>query len=97
MSLDLRGKSTIADFMIVASGTSQRHISAIADKLCERLKKTGTFATTPEGDGNSGWVLIDAGDVIVHLFSEEMREFYDIEKLWSGGGVKRPSLASASA
>jgi ribosome-associated protein len=92
-SIDLAGKTTFADWMVVATGTSQRHISACADKLIERLKAVGRDASA-EGLGTSDWVLIDAGDVIVHLFRAETRAFYDIEKLWS---TLPPSRAAAGA
>jgi ribosome-associated protein len=81
--IDLAGKTTIADQMVVATGTSQRHIASMADKLTERLKEAGFRDVATEGDGETGWVLIDAGDVIVHLFRAETRAFYDIEKLWT--------------
>jgi ribosome-associated protein len=81
--IDLAGKTTIADHMVVATGTSQRHIASMADKLVERLKDAGHRNVAVEGEGDTGWVLIDAGDVIVHLFRAETRAFYDVEKLWS--------------
>ena len=81
--VDLEGKTTIADYMVVASGTSQRHIGSMADKLMARLKAAGITDLAAEGLAESGWVLIDAGDVIVHLFRAETRSFYDIERLWS--------------
>ena len=90
--IDLTGKTAIADFMVVVSGTSQRHISAMAEKLLERLKEAGFPAMGAEGLGDSNWVLIDAGDVIVHIFRAETRAFYDIERLWS---VAPPTRAAA--
>ena len=93
VSIDLAGKTTFADWMVVATGTSQRHIASCAEKLIERLKALGLDASV-EGLGNSDWVLIDAGDVIVHLFRAETRAFYDIEKLWS---TLPPSRAAAGA
>ena len=81
--IDLSGKTTLADHMIVATGTSQRHIDAMAGKLLTKLKERGEREIKSEGRGDSGWVLIDAGDVIVHLFRAETRSFYDIERLWS--------------
>jgi len=83
VTVDLRGKSTLADFMVVATGTSQRHLTSMADKLTERLKAAGYRGITAEGENDSSWVLIDAGEVIVHLFRAETRSFYDIERLWS--------------
>ncbi|MFO1152794.1 MAG: ribosome silencing factor [Rhodospirillales bacterium] len=80
--IDLAGKTTIADYMIVASGTSSRHIGAMADHLIEKIKTQGEVRATVEGAGQSDWVLIDAGDVVVHLFRPEVRAFYAIERLW---------------
>lgn len=81
--IDLVGKTTVADFMVVATGTSQRHVGAMADKLIERLVKHGYPKPLAEGLEECSWVLIDAGDVIIHLFRAETRAFYDIERLWS--------------
>ncbi|MDF1586310.1 ribosome silencing factor [Geminicoccaceae bacterium 1502E] len=81
--VDLAGKTTIADAMVVATGTSQRHLDTMAEKLVERLKAAGYKGVVAEGVGESSWVLIDAFDVIVHLFRAETRELYAIEKLWS--------------
>ena len=94
--IDLEGKTTIADFMVVATGTSQRHIASMAENLIERLKQGGRADAHAEGlgDAASTWILIDAGDVLVHLFRAETRAFYDIEKLWS---VAPPRRANASA
>ena len=79
----LAGKTDIADFLVVASGTSQRQIGAITEHLRERLKKSGLERVSVEGLPQCDWVLIDAGDVIVHLFRPEVREFYNLEKMWS--------------
>lgn len=81
--IDLDGKTVVADAMVVASGTSQRHIAAMADKLIERLKAAGFAGVAAEGVADSDWVLIDTGDVIVHLFRPEARQFYNLEKLWA--------------
>ena len=81
--IDLAGRSTLADYMVVATGTSQRHLASMADKLVERLKQAGHGGVAVEGEGDTGWVLIDAGDVIVHLFRAETRAFYELEKLWT--------------
>jgi len=80
--IDLDGKSSIADFMVVANGRSQRHVSAIGEHLIERLKAEGLHSVPSEGRSQGDWVLIDAGDVIVHLFRPEVREFYNLEKMW---------------
>lgn len=82
MVIDLAGKTTLADHMVVATGTSQRHLAAMAEKLIQRLKEAGHGDLQAEGLGDSSWVLIDAGEVIIHLFRAETRSFYDIERLW---------------
>ena len=82
VSIDLAGKTSLADTMIIASGRSQRHVGAIADKLIERLKEAGVRDTRVEGMPLCDWVLIDAGDVIVHIFRPEARAFYNLEKMW---------------
>jgi len=84
VSIDLTGKTSIADTMVIASGTSQRHLATMAQHLLERLKAAGMKGLSSEGSGQSDWILIDAGDVIVHLFKGELRQFYDLEKLWGG-------------
>lgn len=83
VSIDLAGKSAIADFMVIASGRSQRHVGAIAEQISRKLKEEGFGKVRMEGLRNSDWVLIDAGDVIAHIFQPEVREFYNLERLWS--------------
>ena len=80
--IDLAGKTNIADYMIVASGTSKRQISAMSDHVLGKMKDLGAASVAVEGTGHCDWVLIDAGDVLVHLFRPEVREFYAIERLW---------------
>jgi len=80
--IDLNGKTSIADAMIIASGSSGRQISAMADHLLEHLKEAGIKGATCDGKSQGDWVLIDAGDVIVHLFRPEVRTFYNLEKMW---------------
>lgn len=82
VSIDLAGKSSIADYMIIASGTSQRHVSSTVSLLREELKKHGIKDLTVEGEGICDWVLLDAGDVVVHMFRPEVRDFYALEKMW---------------
>ena len=82
MNIDLKGKSTIADNMVVATGTSSRQVAALAERLLQRLKGLGFVGLKPEGLRQGDWVLIDSGDVIVHLFRPEIRSFYNIEKMW---------------
>ncbi len=81
-SIDLLQRSSIADFMIIASGTSSKQISSMANNLRQRLKDYGIKTRKPEGLINSDWVLIDAFDIVIHLFRPEVREFYRLEKMW---------------
>lgn len=83
VSLPLAGKSAMADYMVVASGTSTRHVSALADYILRMLKESGLGRCRVEGMARADWVLIDAGDVIVHIFRPEVRQFYNLEKMWS--------------
>lgn len=83
VTIPLAGKSDIADNMVVASGRSQRHVAAMADKVLRRLKEAGYGRAAVEGAAAGDWVLIDAGDVIVHLFRPEVRSFYNLERVWS--------------
>ncbi len=82
VTIPLAGKSSIADHMVVASGTSSRQVAAMAQKLVERVKKQGGSCRI-EGMTNADWVLIDAGDVVVHLFRPEVRSFYNLERMWA--------------
>ena len=86
VTVELSGKTSIADYMVIASGQSTRQVGAMADHIFRKLKKAGATGLTAEGQTNSDWVLIDAGDVIVHLFRPEVRAFYNLEKLWSHAG-----------
>jgi len=81
--IDIQNKTALADYMIVASGTSPRHIQTMGMLLKEHLRKFGVKSIGVEGKDSQDWVLIDAGDVIVHLFRPEVREFYDLERMWS--------------
>ncbi|HVK40887.1 MAG TPA: ribosome silencing factor [Phenylobacterium sp.] len=91
--IDLKGKSAVADGLIVASGRSHRHVGAMADHLLRALKEEGYGKARVEGLPHCDWVLIDTGDVIVHLFRPEVRQFYNIEKIWS---VDAPHRTQAS-
>ena len=91
ITIDLQGLSPLADAIVIASGRSQRHVSAIADHLLRALKDNGYGKAAVEGLPQADWVLIDAGDIIVHLFRPEVRAFYNIEKIWS----VEPPAASA--
>ncbi|MEQ8443857.1 MAG: ribosome silencing factor [Alphaproteobacteria bacterium] len=92
--IDLDGKSTIADHLVIASGTSSRQVVSMADHLLEKLKQLGVKDAAVEGISQGDWVLIDAGDVIVHLFRPEVRSFYNLEKMW-GVAMPEPALAHA--
>lgn len=93
VSIDLEGKSSVADAMVIASGRSQRHVGAIADQLVKKLKDHGYGRVKTEGMAACDWVLVDAGDVIIHLFRPEVREFYNLEKMWS---ADRPAEAQSA-
>ncbi len=82
ISIDIQGKSALADHMVVASGRSHRHVKAVADNVIRAMKLAGLGIARVEGLAASDWVLIDAGDVIVHIFRPEVRDFYNIEKMW---------------
>jgi ribosome-associated protein len=82
LDIALAGKSAMADYMVVASGRSTRHVAAISDNLVDRLKHEAGVRSRIEGKEAADWVLIDAGDVIVHIFRPEVREFYQLEKMW---------------
>lgn len=82
-TIDLAGKSSIADFMVIASGRSRRQVGAIADHVVRKIKEKATRRPGIEGLPKSDWVLIDAGDVVVHIFRPEVRSFYNLEKMWS--------------
>ena len=83
VTIDLRGRSPLADYMVIASGGSQRHVSALADHLLYAMKDCNKGQTRVEGLSECDWVLIDLGDIIVHLFRPETREFYNLEKMWN--------------
>ena len=85
VTIDLSGKTSIADRMVVASGRSNRHVGAVAYKVVQELKKSGLGGIRVEGQPHCDWVLIDAGDVIVHIFRPEVRTFYNLEKMWAPG------------
>jgi len=85
VSIPLAGKSSIADYMVVASGRSTRQVASMANKLAEKIKAEFGRSPRVEGLPNADWVLIDAGDVIVHLFRPEVRTFYNLERMWSFG------------
>ena len=83
VSIPLEGKSSVADYMVIASGRSTRQVAAMAQKLAEKVKQNGHGPARVEGLPAADWVLIDAGDVVVHLFRPEVRSFYNLERMWS--------------
>lgn len=89
--VDLSGKTDIADFMVIASGTSKRQIGAMAEHLQERIKASGAKSVSIEGAVQCDWIVVDAGAVLVHLFRPEIRKFYDLEKLWAAPAVTAES------
>ena len=93
VAIDLRGRSSMADWMVVCSGRSTRQVTAIAEKLLERLKEKLGLSARTEGKETGDWVLIDAGDVIVHVFRPEVREFYQLEKMWQPSGAPVPQAS----
>ena len=92
--IDLQGKTGIADYMVIATGRSQRQVVALAERLLEALKESGHRRAAAEGLPHGDWVLIDAGDVIVHLFRPEVRSFYNLEKMW-GATLGDPAIVLA--
>jgi ribosome-associated protein len=82
VSISLKGKTEIADYMLIATGTSSRHVSSMAQKLRDKLSTERKMKAKLEGTDSGDWVIVDAGDVLVHLFREEVRDFYNLEKLW---------------
>lgn len=89
--IDIRRKSSLGDYMVVASGRSHRHVAAVADNLLKTLKETGTPARV-EGLAGADWVLIDAGDIIVHVFRPEIRDFYGLEKMWQAPDTEEETV-----
>jgi len=83
ISIDLKNKSSMADYMIVASGTSSRHIQALSEQVLEKLKENGIRNSKIEGKESNDWKLVDGIDLIVHIFNPEKRKFYELEKIWS--------------
>lgn len=89
VQIDLRGRSDVADYMVICSGRSSRQVAAISEKLVDRLKQDFRIVSKMEGKETGDWVLIDSGDVIVHVFRPEVREFYQLEKMWMPGSAHR--------
>jgi ribosome-associated protein len=93
VSIDLSGKTPLADTMVVATGRSQRHVAAVAERLVEDLKRAGAVGVRVEGQRTADWVLVDAGDVVVHVFRPEIRAFYNLEKMWQADHPAAPTAA----
>jgi ribosome-associated protein len=87
VQIDLRSKTSIGDYMVIASGRSSRQVSAMSEKLMDRLKQDHNRLCKVEGKETGDWVLIDTGDIIVHVFRPEVREFYQLEKMWLPQGT----------
>lgn len=94
VSIPLEGKTAIADHMVIASGRSTRQVAAMAQKLAERIKHGGFGHVRIEGLPAADWVLVDAGDVVIHLFRPEVRSFYNLERMWAFGDAPPVSVAS---
>jgi ribosome-associated protein len=94
VQIDLRGKTAIGDFMVICSGRSSRQVSSIAEKLADDLKQTYGRLSRIEGKETGDWVLIDTGDVIVHVFRPEVREFYQLEKMWLPSGATKAAAST---
>jgi ribosome-associated protein len=92
VTIDLRGKSAFSDYMIVTTGRVNRHVGAIAENVTKALKETGIKSIHVEGMPNCDWVLIDSGDVVVHVFRPEVREFYNLERLWTQSPVAAKAI-----
>ncbi|MBS3649841.1 ribosome silencing factor [Pseudaminobacter sp. 19-2017] len=92
VSIDIQGKSSLGDHMVVASGRSHRHVSAVADQLLKALKDAGLGNARVEGLAAADWVLIDSGDIIVHIFRPEVREFYNLEKMWQAPDLEEETI-----
>ncbi|QDC01309.1 MULTISPECIES: ribosome silencing factor [Phyllobacteriaceae] len=90
--IDIQGKSSLGDHMVIASGRSHRHVAAVADHLLKALKDAGFGAARVEGLASADWVLIDSGDVIVHVFRPEVRDFYNLEKMWLAPDLEEETL-----
>ncbi|MEK9971175.1 MAG: ribosome silencing factor [Ferrovibrio sp.] len=93
VSIDLAGKSSIADFMVIASGRSSRQVAAIAEHLVGRIAKETGKKVRAEGKAVGDWVLIDTGDIVVHIFRPDVRSFYNLEKMWGGAAIPEPAAA----
>ena len=94
--IDVRGRSTVTDYMVVASGTSKRHVASVAQEVLDKLKAAGFQPMGVEGQDVGDWVLVDVGSVVVHVMMPDARSFYDIERLWSVPGSTKSSASQLS-
>lgn len=92
MTIDLKGRSSLTDSLVIATGRSGRHVAAIAENLSRRLKEAGYGTRSVDGLDQGDWVLVDLGDAIVHLFRQEVRDYYDLEGMWSVPEPRRAAL-----
>jgi ribosome-associated protein len=97
VQIDLRGRSDVTDYMVICSGRSSRQVASISEKLADRLKQEMRISVRMEGKDTGDWVLIDAGDVIVHVFRPEVRDFYQLEKMWLPVGATLAAARTAEA
>ncbi len=95
-TLDVRGKTSFTDYMVIATGTSDRHLKSLCEYVAEKVKENGGKPLGMEGDLGSDWVLLDLGDVIVHVMTAQAREFYQLEKLWSVDHAKEATVTTES-
>ncbi|MGV8988582.1 MAG: ribosome silencing factor [Cypionkella sp.] len=95
VQIDLRGRSDVADYMVICSGRSSRQVSSISEKLADTLKEKYKLAAKMEGRETGDWVLIDGSDVIIHVFRPEVRDFYQLEKMWMPSGAHRTDSDAA--
>ena len=96
ITIDLKGKTSMTDFLVIASGASARHVAAMAEHLAGKVKDAGQGKVLTEGLARGDWVLLDAGDVVVHLFRPEVRAFYNIEAMWGAEAPKLPDTSAVS-
>ena len=96
VEIDVRGKSSVCDFMVIASGTSTRHVKSIADEVVRFAKKLDVMPLGVEGEREAEWVLVDLGDVVVHVMLPRVREFYALERLWTVGDQHPDYISSES-
>ncbi|KPY29381.1 ribosome silencing factor [Pseudomonas syringae] len=94
LTIDVRDKTSIADYMLICTGTSNRQLDALVDNVRDKVKAAGLKSLSEEGKGDSDWVLLDLGDVIVHVMTAAARQFYDLERLWQGAEQSRAASAA---